>query len=71
MEKDTVAAICKQIYRQFPEVNGVKPSIKPQGSNTLLVFSGSANMGGGKKIERTVRVVTDETGKIKKVTTSR
>jgi hypothetical protein len=71
MEKDTVATICKQIYRQFPEVNGVKPSVKPQGSNYLLVFHGSANMGGGKKIERTVRVVSDGSGKISKVTTSR
>ncbi len=49
MEKDTVATICKQIYRQFPEVSGVKPSVKPQGSNYLLVFHGSANMGGGKR----------------------
>jgi hypothetical protein len=71
MEKEIVSAICKQIYRQFPEVNGVKPSIKPQGNNYLLVFHGSADMGGGKKIERNVRVVTDSSGKINKVTTSR
>jgi hypothetical protein len=71
MEKQTVATICKQIYRQFPEVDGVKPSIKPQGTNYLLVFHGTANMGGGKKIERTVRVVADSSGKISKVTTSR
>jgi hypothetical protein len=71
MEKDSVAAICKQIYRQFPEVNGVKPSVKPQGNGYLLVFHGSAGMGGGKKIERTVRVVAEESGKISKVTTSR
>jgi hypothetical protein len=71
MEKDSVAAICKQIYRQFPEVNGVKPSVKPQGNGYLLVFHGSASIGGGKKIERTVRVVAEESGKISKVTTSR
>ncbi|NTW08009.1 MAG: hypothetical protein HGA28_00375 [Anaerolineaceae bacterium] len=71
MEKETVNSICNQIYRQFPEVSGVKPSVKPQGSNYLFVFHGSANMGGGKKIERTVRVVADASGKINKVTTSR
>jgi len=71
MEKNTVTTICKQIYRQFPEVDGVKPSVKPQGNNYLLVFHGSANMGGGKKIERTVRVVADSAGKISKVSTSR
>jgi hypothetical protein len=71
MDSQAISAICKQIYRQFPEVDGVKPSVKPQGNNYLLVFHGMANMGGGKKIERTVRVVADSAGKISKVTTSR
>lgn len=71
MEKETINTICRQIYRQFPEVNGAKPSVKPQGNNFLLVFHGTANMGEGRKIERTVRVVASASGKISKVTTSR
>jgi len=71
MEKEIVLKISKQIYRQFPEVSKNRPTIKPQGNNYLLVFKGSAMTASGQKIDRNVRVVADDHGRIMKVTTSR
>jgi hypothetical protein len=76
MDSKTIEKICGQIYRRFPEVSGAKPKVQTQGtdrnaSNYLMVFKGSGTAADGKRIDRTVRVVATETGKIIKVTTSR
>ncbi|MEN6408951.1 MAG: hypothetical protein ABFD44_04470 [Anaerolineaceae bacterium] len=72
MEARLLESICRQIYRQFPEVAGSKPKITPQDStHTLLIFSGKAAAADGKTISRVVRVVVNEKGKILKTTTSR
>ena len=64
--------ICKDIYKQFPEVNGIEPKIRQQGSSHhLLIFHGAAETADGRHIPRTVRVVVDDNGSITKVTTSR
>ena len=72
MQKNILDLICKDIYKQFPEVNGKKPKVRPQGStHHLLIFHGSAETADGHQIPRTVRVVVDNDGEITKVTTSR
>jgi hypothetical protein len=76
MDAKTIEKICGQIYRRFPEVTGSKPKVQTQATdreapNYLLIFKGSGTTADGKRIDRTVRVVTSETGKIVKVTTSR
>jgi hypothetical protein len=72
MQKDLIDTICKDIYRQFPEVNGKKPKVRSQGSShTLLIFHGAAETTDGHRIPRTVRVMVDSDGSITKVTTSR
>jgi hypothetical protein len=76
--------ISDQVYRRFPEVAGVKPTIKkqPGGKNKsgksengsfhiLLTFRGSVDVGDGKRMVRLVRVVVDNRGDILKMTTSR
>jgi hypothetical protein len=54
----------------------VHPKVSQQGKNKdnttyLLTYSGSAELPGGRKINRIVRVVADERGRILKMTTSR
>jgi hypothetical protein len=71
MNPFSLASICRQIYKKFPEVNGALPRERAQGSQTLLIFEGSAQTANGKTIKRVVRVVVSDEGKIVKTTTSR
>lgn len=73
-------AIARQVYRQFPEVQGVRPSVQPQsgaksggagGGQFVLTFRGSGQGPAGQSIQRIVRVVADERGKVLKISTSR
>ena len=72
MDEKAINQVCQSVYRKFPELRGVKPSVKSQTTgNFLLVFSGSAKAEDGKTISRTVRVTASESGKIIKLSTSR
>lgn len=81
MDQKLVNTVSKKVYRRFPEVNGKKPKIRrqaaPKGKKSnskttyLLTYLGKANVQGGKTINRYVRVVADDKGKIIKITTSR
>lgn len=81
MDSKLVDSISKQIYKRFPEVEGKKPKVRRQASNSgnkskstgtyLLTFQGKAKVQGGKTINRYIRVVADDEGKIIKVSTSR
>ena len=67
--------VSQEVYRKHPDLKGVKPKITPRkgdsSSDTLLVYSKSVSGPGGKKINRIVRAVADESGKIKKISTSK
>jgi hypothetical protein len=67
--------VSQEVYRKHPDLKGVKPKITPRkgdsSSDTLLVYSKSVSGPGGKKINRIVRAVADENGKIKKISTSK
>lgn len=72
MEEKVLENICKQVYRQFPEVKSVKPTKRSQpGNQTLLIFKASAKTADGNTLPRSVRVVVNADGKIVKTSTSR
>ncbi len=71
METSALDRVCQAVYRQFPELRGARPSVKQNGSNYLIIFSGHAKAADGKSISRTVRVTASETGSVLKLTTSR
>jgi hypothetical protein len=79
MDSKTISHISKQIAKQFPEVAGAAPSIKTQAvakgagspSTYLLTFKSRVDQPGGFAINRAVRVVADDNGRILKITTSR
>jgi hypothetical protein len=81
MDPKLVNTISKQVYRRFPEMDGKKPKVRRQatskGNNSdsettfLLTYLGKAKVQGGKTINRYVRVVANDKGKIIKISTSR
>ncbi len=72
MNHELLDTVCKQIYRRFPEVKDSKPRVRAyEGDQSLLIFKGKATAADGSSIPHTIRVVVDQNGKIKKVTSSR
>lgn len=76
MNNAAKSKVNRHVERKFPELKGARPSVKRQGSssdqpNYLLVYKGKAELPGGKTMDRIVRVVADESGKIIRLSTSR
>jgi hypothetical protein len=76
VNRETVARVSREVSRKFPEMDGVRPTIRPQGesrgqSQFLLIFKGRAELPGGRSMNRIVRVVCDEAGRIVRLSTSR
>lgn len=80
MNAELLNQITKQIHRRYPEFDGIRPKARvqkpPEGARNpaktyLVTFSKKVTLGDGNIMTRNLRVVTDENGKIIKVTTSR
>jgi hypothetical protein len=75
LTRQETEAICERVYRRFPEMKGVRPSIKRQQAQGqdryLLRFETAVFLDGGARLPTTVRVVTNADGKILKMTSSR
>ena len=75
MKNQWIDKISEQVYKKHPDLKGVKPKIAPRegdvSADTLLVFEKKVPGPGGKSINRIVRAVADEKGKIKKISTSK
>lgn len=75
MKAKYIDKISDEVYRKHPDLKGVKPKVTPRegvkSSDTLLVYQKKVSGPGGKSINRIVRAVADETGKIKKISTSK
>jgi hypothetical protein len=76
VKSSSISKVKKEVRNQFPEMTGVKPSIRKQemrdgDEQYLLTFKGKADLPGGRKISRVVRVVADERGRILKLSTSK
>ncbi|TET38661.1 MAG: hypothetical protein E3J69_01170 [Anaerolineales bacterium] len=76
MDQATIQKLTRTVGKKFPEMKSVRPSVREQ-SNTkgnvqfLLTYKGKAELPGGRKISRIVRVVADERGRIIKMSTSK
>ncbi len=84
MNPQVLKAVIAQVRRRFPELGDCQPKVRLQhapqpklaGSQPtyLLTFQTTARLRsaqGDKPLQRWVRVVVDESGKILKITTSR
>ncbi|MBN1373138.1 MAG: hypothetical protein JW987_14475 [Anaerolineaceae bacterium] len=72
MDPKALAAICSQIYRQYPAVKGANPKVTAQaGGMYQVTFRGKAATADGKSLPVVVRVTADAKGKITKTVGSR
>ena len=80
MDQEIRNSINSKVYRRFPEVKGIEPTVRLQNNpdhigglsrTYLLIYSGKAEIPGNKSISRIVRVVASEMGNIIKISTSR
>ncbi|MEN4099075.1 MAG: hypothetical protein ROW52_04075 [Anaerolineaceae bacterium] len=72
MDKEILQQVCAQVYKRFPDVKGSRPKVRAYHEDlSLLIFQSHGTTADGRSIPRTVRVVVNPEGKIKKVTTSR
>jgi hypothetical protein len=75
MQAKHIDKVSEEVYRKHPDLKGVKPKILPRegasSSDTLLVYEKKVSGPGGKTINRIVRAVADDAGKIKKISTSK
>jgi hypothetical protein len=77
MKRSTITKLNRQVTRQFPEMKGVQPKVKPgphpkDGSQRFtLTYKGKAELPGGRMLSRIVRVVSDESGHILRISTSK
>lgn len=71
MDTYLLSTICKEVYRQFPEITGIAPKVTERPDGHLLVFKSNVTTANGRKLPRTIRVVVNHQGKITKLTTSK
>lgn len=75
MKAKLIDRISEEVYRKHPDLKGAKPKLTPRegdkSNDTLLVYQKKVSGPGGKSINRVVRAVADQDGKIKKISTSK
>jgi hypothetical protein len=77
MDRATLEKLSREVTRQFPEMSGIKPILRkqgkssPEGQRYELTYKGKADLPGGRKISRIVRVIADESGHIIRISTSK
>lgn len=70
-----IQSVSQEIYRQFPQVRGCKPSVRRQSGSSaddplyLMIFKNNADQ--QLPVTTYVRVVVNPQGKIHKISTSR
>jgi hypothetical protein len=70
MDSATVEKINQRVYRQYPEMRGVRASVTGSGEHYTLVYRGKVQTPAG-AMARVVRVVVDEKGRVLKMSTSK
>jgi hypothetical protein len=72
MAKSPRDAACSHVYRKYPHLKGVRPSVGKAGANKVYTFSKSvATSPGGPKMKQVVRVTVKADGSIVKVVASK
>jgi type IV secretory pathway VirJ component len=70
LDSSAVEKINQRVYREYPEMRGARPSVTSSGKGYTLVYKATAQTPAG-PIARVVRVVTDERGKVSRLSTSK
>ena len=70
LESDAQDKINKRVYRDYPEMNGTKPTVSAEGDRYTLTYRGKVSTPAG-PLSRIVRVVADASGKVLRMSTSK
>jgi|TARA_B100000315_G_C14098192_1_gene372445 hypothetical protein len=85
LERSHIKNIAAKVHRRFPELKNVSPNVRAQaspkslrdGNNSvssnrfLLTFRGTATLPGGKSMQRVVRVIANDKGRVLKMALSK
>jgi len=71
MDAPSITNINKEVYKRFPEFNGIKPKVQKLDRNFLLIYQTQVRIPDARNLYRSIRVVVDEHGEIVKISTSR
>jgi len=73
MDKAKIEKISRKVRRQFPEMEGVQPTVRQSGNTEqfILTYKGKAELPGGRSIPRIVRVTADDRGHVLRMSTSK
>ncbi len=74
MDDRLISKIRRQVVKTYPEMKGAQPSVRRQSGKSErfeLTFKAQADLPGGRKINRVVRVVADENGGILRMSSSK
>jgi hypothetical protein len=81
MNQRMIDNVCREVYRRFPEIRGLKPKMQPYGASKnsttnpspkyLLIFRSKAATETHQSLSYVIRVIVNEQGKILKMSMSR
>ena len=74
LSKKQVEAICRRVYKRYPDLRGVRPRVKAERARDdrfQLLFKTTVALPDGPSLPITVRAVADEKGRVLKMTSSR
>ena len=86
LSSSQLETITRQVYRQYPDLQGSRPSVQRQsvgaeaksgrsvaGAKTryVVTYRSSGRAADGRTIQRIVRATTDENGRVLKMSTSK
>lgn len=70
LEHSAIEKITQRVCREYPEMRGVHPSVAESNVRYTLTYKTTAQTPAG-PMSRVVRVVTDENGKVLRLSTSK
>jgi hypothetical protein len=74
VDERLIAKIRRRVVETYPEMKGAEPSVRRLSGNNgrvQLTFKAQADLPGGRKMRRVVRVVADEDGHILRMSSSK
>ena len=74
LSKSQIDAICRRVYKRFPDLKGVRPRVKRERARDdrfQLLFKTTVALPDGPSLSISVRAVADENGRVLKLTSSR
>ena len=70
LDSSEMEKINQRVYREYPEMRGVRPAVTAGGGHHTLVYKAMIQTPAG-PMQRVVRVVADDNGRIERLSTSK